>query len=42
MRAMSTADFIAITDVATEEAPEGNSKPMIRDATQADIDMLLG
>lgn len=40
---MSTADFIALTDVATEDAPKGvENKPLIRDATQADIDMLLG
>lgn len=38
---MSTADFIALTDVAAE-GHEGDGKPTARDATQADIDMLLG
>jgi len=43
MRQMTTADFIAITDIAVEDAPQTKeSKPLIRDATQADIDMLLG
>ena len=42
MRDMTTAEFIAITDVAFENAPEQADAPRIRDATQADIDMLLG
>lgn len=39
---MTTADFIAITDVACERPEEGAGGPSVRDATQADIDMFLG
>ena len=41
MRGMTTADFIALTDVASE-GYENDGKQTVRDATQADIDMLLG
>ena len=41
---MTTADFIAFTDILAETSPQtpAKSEPQIRDATQADIDMLLG
>lgn len=39
---MTTADFIAVTDVATEGATDERERPQVREATQADIDMLLG
>ena len=40
---MTTADFIAITDVACERPDKaGADAPSIRDATQADIDLFLG
>ena len=39
---MTTSDYIAITDVAFEDVPEAEKAPRIREATQADIDMLLG
>ena len=43
MRQMTTADFIAITDVACERPDKaGADAPSIRDATQADIDLFLG
>ena len=38
---MTTSDFIAITDVACESAGSGGA-PKAREATQADIDALLG
>ena len=40
---MSTSDFIALTDIAFENVPkDAGAAPTVRDATQADIDMLLG
>lgn len=39
MRHMTMADFIAYTDLAYNETEE---EPAVRDATQADIDKLLG
>ena len=41
MRCMTTADMIAFTDVACEGMGERGG-PQVREATQADIDMLLG
>lgn len=41
MRLMTTADMIAFTDAAVEDMPQ-RGKPKVREATQADIDMLLG
>ena len=38
---MTTADMIAFTDAAVEDMPQ-SGKPKVREATQADIDMLLG
>lgn len=37
---MTTADMIAFTDVAVEGAKPRQDRP--REATQADIDLLLG
>lgn len=42
MRRMTTADFIAYTDLAFGEDEGQQKKPTVREATQADIDMLLG
>ncbi len=42
MRSMTTADMTAFIDVALEAMPERSDKPKVREATQADIDMLLG
>lgn len=40
MRRMTTADMVVFIDLATEDAPDDG--PKVRDATQADIDALLG
>ena len=40
MRGMTTGDMIAFTDIANEH--HDASEPEVREATQADIDALLG